>query len=124
MLALVKPKLVHLDVPLFMALLSDLFPGLEAPAALPPAGDALRAAVEAELRDAGLQPAPDFVAKVLQLSDCRATRHGNMLVGRTGAGKTAAWRALAGAYGRLAAAGGAGGDNSSSGLYQRVSEES
>jgi len=52
MLDLIKPKLVYLDLPLFMALLSDLFPGVEAPAA---DGGALRAAVEAELREAGLQ---------------------------------------------------------------------
>jgi dynein heavy chain len=52
MLDLIKPKLVYLDLPLFMALLSDLFPGVEAPAA---DGGPLRAAVEAELRAAGLQ---------------------------------------------------------------------
>lgn len=52
MLDLIKPKLVYLDLPLFMALLSDLFPGVE----LPPAeGGHLRAAVETELREAGLQ---------------------------------------------------------------------
>ena len=32
MINLIKPKLVYLDVPLFMALLSDLFPGIEIPA--------------------------------------------------------------------------------------------
>lgn len=52
MLDLIKPKLVYLDLPLFMALLSDLFPGVE----LPPAeGGALRRAIEAELREANLQ---------------------------------------------------------------------
>ena len=52
MQALIQPKLVHRDLPLFAALLSDLFPGLEAPG--PPA-DALRQAVEAELRSNNLQ---------------------------------------------------------------------
>jgi hypothetical protein len=52
MLDLIKPKLVFLDLPLFMALLSDLFPGVE----LPPAdGGALRAAIETELKEANLQ---------------------------------------------------------------------
>lgn len=52
MLDLIKPKLVYLDLPLFMALLSDLFPGVE----LPPAdGGLLRAAIELDLRDNGLQ---------------------------------------------------------------------
>ena len=52
MQALIQPKLVHRDLPLFAALLSDLFPGLEAP---PPPADALRQAVEAELRSSNLQ---------------------------------------------------------------------
>lgn len=52
MLDLIKPKLVYLDLPLFMALLSDLFPGLELPAA---DGGVLRAAIEQDLKDAGLQ---------------------------------------------------------------------
>jgi dynein heavy chain len=52
MLDLIKPKLVYLDLPLFMALLSDLFPGVE----LPPAdGGSLRRAIEAELRESNLQ---------------------------------------------------------------------
>ena len=46
MLDLIKPKLVYLDLPLFMALLSDLFPGVEQPPT--PAG-ALRLAIEADL---------------------------------------------------------------------------
>lgn len=52
MLDLIKPKLVHLDLPLFMALLSDLFPGVELPVV---DGGVLRAAIEQDLRDAGLQ---------------------------------------------------------------------
>lgn len=52
MLNLINPKLVFLDMPLFMALLADLFPGLEAP---PPDRGPLRDALEAELRAAGLQ---------------------------------------------------------------------
>ena len=52
MQALIQPKLVHRDLPLFAALLSDLFPGLEAP---PPAADALRQAIELELRATNLQ---------------------------------------------------------------------
>lgn len=52
MLDLIKPKLVYLDLPLFMALLSDLFPGVELPAA---DGGVLRAAIEQDLKEAGLQ---------------------------------------------------------------------
>lgn len=52
MLDLIKPKLVYLDLPLFMALLSDLFPGVELP---PPDGGSLRRAIETELRESNLQ---------------------------------------------------------------------
>ena len=30
----------------------------------------------------------------MQVFDCKVARHGNMIVGKTGAGKTAAWRTL------------------------------
>ena len=52
MLDLIKPKLVFLDLPLFMALLSDLFPGVDLPPA--PVGS-LRKAIEAELQETNLQ---------------------------------------------------------------------
>ena len=63
MLDLIKPKLVYLDLPLFMALLSDLFPGVEQPPT--PAG-ALRVAIEADLVENNLQVLP-ATASLLQL---------------------------------------------------------
>jgi dynein heavy chain len=63
MLDLIKPKLVYLDLPLFMALLSDLFPGVELPAM---DGGVLRAAIEQDLRENGLQVRV-LLAKVLVL---------------------------------------------------------
>ena len=63
MLDLIKPKLVYLDLPLFMALLSDLFPGVEQPPT--PAG-ALRVAIEADLVENNLQVLP-AAASLLQL---------------------------------------------------------
>lgn len=39
-------------------------------------------------------PLNDWAAKVLQLYHCQAARHGVVLVGPPGSGKTAAWRAL------------------------------
>ena len=41
----------------------------------------------------------------LQLYDCMLARHGNMLVGRTGSGKTVSWKSLLRAQGRLKDAG-------------------
>ena len=59
MLDLIKPKLVFLDLPLFMALLSDLFPGVDMPPA--PVGS-LRKAIEAELQENNLQASSSWTA--------------------------------------------------------------
>jgi hypothetical protein len=64
MLDLIKPKLVYLDIPLFMALLSDLFPGVELPAA---EGGELRATLEADLTANGYQVVSEFVVKMIQV---------------------------------------------------------
>ena len=64
MLDLIKPKLVYLDLPLFMALLSDLFPGVELPSA---EGGELKAALEADLKANGLQVVPDYMTKIIQV---------------------------------------------------------
>ncbi|KAF5831208.1 dynein-1-beta heavy chain, flagellar inner arm I1 complex [Dunaliella salina] len=79
MLDLIKPKLVYLDLPLFMALLSDLFPGVE----LPPVQDSV------------------LIRAIIQIFDCKVARHGNMIVGRTGSGKSTAWKTLTRAMARL-----------------------
>eukprot|EP00966_Prymnesium_polylepis_P221974 5135615-Prymnesium_polylepis.1 len=52
------PKFVSQDMPLFNALMSDLFPGVE-----PPAVDygKLQVAIEAELDAAGLQKVPSII---------------------------------------------------------------
>ena len=52
MLGLIKPKLVYLDLPLFMALLSDLFPGVELPT---DSSTVLRTIIDEDLCEAGLQ---------------------------------------------------------------------
>lgn len=68
MLDLIRPKLVYLDLPLFMALLSDLFPGVELPST---DGGAVRKMLEAELVAMGLQVVPEFVIKMIQIFDCK-----------------------------------------------------
>lgn len=110
MLDLIKPKLVYADLPLFQALLSDLFPGLE----LNDAGSAeLRAELEAQVRAAGLQIVPDWITKMVQIFDCKVARHGNMIVGKTGAGKSEAWKCLTRAMAELKKRG-------AQGEYERV----
>ncbi|EFJ08553.1 hypothetical protein SELMODRAFT_185288 [Selaginella moellendorffii] len=97
---LIMPKLIYADIPLFNALLTDLFPGVDLP---PKENDVLKRALEQELLAKGLQVVNAFVLKIIQvfLYDCMLARHGNMLVGRTGSGKTESWRALQRASGRL-----------------------
>ena len=71
MLDLIKPKLVYLDLPLFMALLSDLFPGVEQPPT--PAG-ALKMAIEADLVENNLQvllPSTALFGTFVSSYDCR-----------------------------------------------------
>jgi hypothetical protein len=46
---------------------------------------------------------PEFVTKILQIHDCKVARHGNMIVGRAGSGKSTAWRCLQRTLGKLAA---------------------
>ena len=44
---------------------------------------------------------PEFVTKIIQIFDCKVARHGNMIVGKTGAGKSVAWQTLQRAMGKL-----------------------
>jgi len=101
MLDLIKPKLVYQDLPLFMALLSDLFPGVDLPQS---DGGVLRRAIEDDLRANNLQVVPEFVTKIIQIFDCKLARHGNMIVGRTGSGKSTAWKCLQRAMAKLSKA--------------------
>lgn len=51
-----------------------------------------------------LQPVPEFVTKIIQIHDCKVARHGNMIVGKTGSGKSEAWKCLQRTLGKLRAA--------------------
>jgi dynein heavy chain len=42
-----------------------------------------------------------FVSKIIQIYDCRVARHGNMIVGKTGSGKSEAWKCLQRTLGKL-----------------------
>ena len=92
------PKFISQDFPLFNALMSDLFPGVE-----PPNVDygKLQIAIEKELDLAGLQKVPGIIRKCIQCYESKLTRHGNMLVGGSLGGKTTAWTVLSKAMGRL-----------------------
>ena len=79
------PKFLAHDIPLFEAILKDLFPGVVVPAI---DYGALKHYIEEELVAQKLQIVDPFVSKIIQLHETMVVRHGIMLVGVTAVGKT------------------------------------
>nr|XP_038946048.1 dynein axonemal heavy chain 10 isoform X3 [Rattus norvegicus] len=79
------PKFVFEDVPLFLGLISDLFPGLDCPRVRYPD---FNDAVEDVLEENGYVLLPVQVDKVVQMFETMLTRHTTMVVGPTGGGKS------------------------------------
>ncbi|KAL1513082.1 hypothetical protein ABEB36_002553 [Hypothenemus hampei] len=86
------PKFVYEDVPLFLGLIRDLFPGMDCPRVGYPD---FNAAVEQVLSREKFIVLPYQVDKVVQLYETMMTRHSTMIVGPTGGGKTLVINALA-----------------------------
>ncbi|XP_078526452.1 dynein axonemal heavy chain 2 isoform X1 [Lissotriton helveticus] len=84
-------KLTSIDLPLFAAIIQDLFPGIDTPSI---DYGKLKEQIEKDLRQVGLQVTPFTVTKVLQLYETKNSRHSTMIVGKTGSGKTVTWRTL------------------------------
>lgn len=85
------PKFIFEDAPLFLALIQDLFPGLNCPRVRYPE---LNDAVELCLNKKGYTENPIQADKVVQLYETMKTRHTTMVVGPTGGGKTVVINAL------------------------------
>jgi len=85
------PKFLKDDLPLFDNIISDLFPGVERPQM---DYGALKDACETCCKESHLQPTDYFVKKQFELFDMIQVRHGMMLVGPTGGGKTCCYRNL------------------------------
>ncbi|KAI9175897.1 hypothetical protein H9P43_006261 [Blastocladiella emersonii ATCC 22665] len=85
------PKFLAEDVPLFNGIISDLFPGIPFPK-----GDhaALLVSLGKICEKNHLLPEDSFLQKCLQMYDTINVRHGMMLVGPTGGGKTCCYRVL------------------------------
>ena len=79
------PKFVFEDVPLFLGLISDLFPGLDCPRVRYPQ---FNDAVEEVLTSNKNVLLPVQVDKVVQMYETMMTRHSTMIVGPTGGGKS------------------------------------
>ena len=86
------PKFLADDLPLFAAIVQDLFPGVEIP---PNDYGELQVALEEEIDRAGLQKIPKFIGKVIQMFDIFNIRFGATIVGPAGAGKSTCYKILA-----------------------------
>eukprot|EP00930_Biecheleria_cincta_P014239 TRINITY_DN1233_c0_g1_i1.p1 TRINITY_DN1233_c0_g1~~TRINITY_DN1233_c0_g1_i1.p1 ORF type:complete len:4262 (-),score=887.85 TRINITY_DN1233_c0_g1_i1:333-13118(-) len=85
------PKFLKDDLPLFYNIMTDLFPGVEKPVM---DYGALTETIEEQARKRLWQPTTYFVQKQFELFDMIQVRHGMMLVGPTGGGKTCILRNL------------------------------
>lgn len=92
------PKFLECDLPLFYGILKDLFPGVDVPFV---DYGKLQKAIENQCELANLQCVPKFVSKVIQTHETQIVRHGMMLVGETGSGKSENIRMLAAALTQL-----------------------
>ncbi|XP_027593384.2 dynein heavy chain 10, axonemal isoform X1 [Pipra filicauda] len=92
------PKFVFEDVPLFLGLISDLFPGLDCPRVRYPD---FNDAVEHVLQERGYVVLPVQVDKVVQMYETMLTRHTTMVVGPTGGGKSVVINSLCRAQNKL-----------------------
>ena len=96
------PKFLEHDLPLFSGIVQDLFPGIAVP--FVDYGN-LQIAIEKSLDDLNLQKVEAFITKVIQIHETQLVRHGMMVVGEAGSGKTTNIKVLANALGSLHADG-------------------
>eukprot|EP01059_Diplonema_ambulator_P030784 TRINITY_DN5411_c0_g1_i2.p1 TRINITY_DN5411_c0_g1~~TRINITY_DN5411_c0_g1_i2.p1 ORF type:complete len:4213 (+),score=1401.66 TRINITY_DN5411_c0_g1_i2:77-12640(+) len=85
------PKFLHADIVLFENIISDLFPECVLPEA---DYGLLLDGVHSGLKKFGLQPVQQFIVKCIQLYEVTVLRHGLMLVGEAGGGKTSNYKVL------------------------------
>lgn len=87
----ISPKLVPEDITLFTSLLQSVFPNTELPSTHEPK---LVAALKDICASEFLEVGDKWLEKVLQLKQVLEMRHGVMMVGPSGSGKSSAWRCL------------------------------
>jgi dynein heavy chain len=86
------PKFTSNDIPLFLGITSDLFPGVTLPK---PDYAKLLDAMDNVCHKLNLQPKKEFIEKCIQLYDTMMVRHGLMVVGKAFSGKSKVLSVLA-----------------------------
>ncbi|XP_061653101.1 dynein axonemal heavy chain 11 [Phyllopteryx taeniolatus] len=92
------PKIVTNDVPIFLGLISDLFPQLEVPQKR---DTELENAVRQSVNELRLQPEENFILKVTQLEELLAVRHSVFVIGGPGTGKSQILKTLHRTYANM-----------------------
>ena len=92
------PKFLSHDLPLFRAIVQDLFPGVQLPNMSNPE---LEAQIQQRLEIDNLKPIQGFIEKIVQFHETLKVRFGVMLVGPTMAGKTTCLNILRECYIKL-----------------------
>ncbi|XP_075210784.1 dynein heavy chain 3, axonemal [Lycorma delicatula] len=92
------PKFLAQDLPLFVGIYQDLFPGVELPQ---PDRVELIEKLKSCLESKNLQATEWYIGKVIQIYEMILVRHGLMIVGEPMGGKTCAYQNLAAALGEI-----------------------
>ncbi|XP_015187538.1 PREDICTED: dynein beta chain, ciliary-like [Polistes dominula] len=85
------PKVITDDIPVFMGLISDLFPALDVPRLRDTDFEQIIRGAAVDLK---MQPEDGFILKVVQLEELFNVRHSVFIVGLAGTGKTQVWKTL------------------------------
>ncbi|KAI5723048.1 hypothetical protein M8J76_000435 [Diaphorina citri] len=86
------PKFLVQDLPLFIGIYKDLFPGIELP---PTDRDELIEQIKINLAKRNAQATDWYIEKIIQVYEMILVRHGLMVVGESFGGKTTAYQTLA-----------------------------
>ena len=86
------PKMPAHDLPVYLRVIADLFPGWDVPAKV---NESLKDLASRACTELGYQHEEVFVGKVMGFQELLEVRHSVMLLGNAGTGKTCVWKTLA-----------------------------
>ena len=92
------PKFTVNDIPLYIGITADLFPGVELH---PPDYKKLLDSMTEVCSQMNLQPKEDFFTKIISLYETMIVRHGLMVVGHSFAGKSSILKVLKAAFNNI-----------------------